>query len=227
MTSKKKFVVAVDGPAGSGKSSVSKEAAIALNLKYIDSGALYRSVTWYFLESHERLTPDIDFGAGLGNIELRQVFNPDGSAESFVNDRDVTHLIRNEKITGNIGVVSDDKCVRDFVNRTLREWARDSAIIMDGRDIGTVVFPDADCKIYLDASVEVRAERRLKEYREMGKNVDENDIKKQIIQRDTQDKSRSFGALKKADDAVVIDTSMMSKDEVVNAIGKIIESRKN
>ena len=222
MTSKKKFVVAVDGPAGSGKSSVSKEAAIALNLKYIDSGALYRSVTWYFLESHERLTPDIDFGAGLGNIELRQVFKPDGSAESFVNDRDVTHLIRNEKITGNIGVVSDDKCVRDFVNRTLREWARDSAIIMDGRDIGTHVLKDAKYKFFLPATVEKSAERRYREQLAKGMEADLEEIKRDIRFRDNNDSTRAMSPLKQAEDAILIDTTNQTIDEMVEDMARYI-----
>ncbi len=223
----KRFVVAVDGPAGSGKSSVSKEVAIANDLKYIDSGALYRSVTWFFLQNHDQLTPEMDFGSELGKIELRQEFNPDGTADSYVNQKDVSSLIRDEKITGNIGVVSDNRDVRDFVNTILRDWAEADAIIMDGRDIGTVVFPEADLKIYLDASVEIRAERRMKEYQEMGKNVDENDIKKQIIQRDKQDSERSFGALRRADDALNVDTSSMTKQEVIAVIGEYIKKQKS
>lgn len=223
---KTRLVVAVDGPAGSGKSSVSREVACNYDLKYIDSGALYRSVTWYFLQKHNGLSPDIDFKAELKNITLRQEFNADGTADSYVNDRDVSSEIRNEKITGNIGVISDNLDVREYVNNILREWARVDSIIMDGRDIGTVVFPDADLKIYLDASVEIRTERRSKEYREMGKNVDENDIKNQIIQRDNQDMNRSFGALKQAEDALRIDTSPMSRQEVIDLIGEYIKKRK-
>ncbi len=222
----KRLVVAVDGPAGSGKSSVSREVARNNDLKYIDSGALYRSVTWYFLQQHNDLSPDIDFKAELNNIILRQEFNADGTADSYVNDRDVSNEIRNEKITGNIGVISDNLDVREYVNCILRKWAQVDSIIMDGRDIGTVVFPEADLKIYLDASVEIRTERRINEYREMGKNVDENDIKNKIIQRDNQDMSRIFGALKQAEDAIRIDTSPMSRQEVIDLIGEYIKKQK-
>jgi len=221
-----RLVVAVDGPAGSGKSSVSREVARNNNLKYIDSGALYRSVTWYFLQQHSDLSPGINFKAELKNIALRQEFNADGTADSYVNDRDVSSEIRNEIITGNIGVISDNLDIREYINSILREWAQVDSIIMDGRDIGTVVFPDADLKIYLDASVEIRTDRRAKEYREMGKNVDENDIKNQIIQRDNQDMDRPFGALKQAEDALKIDTSPMNRQEVIDLIGEYIKKQK-
>ncbi|HOT44943.1 MAG TPA: (d)CMP kinase [Spirochaetota bacterium] len=218
----KKIVVAVDGPAGSGKSSVSRQAAVGLGLKYIDSGALYRSITWYVLgrdgavDEHFAFTPDI------AAIAIRQDFLPDGTSLTFVNGTDVTTMIRDEVIARNIGIISDNRGVRNHINAMLRDWARHDSIIMDGRDIGSVVFPDADLKIYLDASVEVRAERRIKEYREMGKKVDENLIKKQIIQRDEQDSRRPYGALVRARDAVYIDTSNMPMAHVVDRIKELV-----
>ena len=112
--------------------------------------------------------------------------------------------------------------IRNYVNSRLREWAHGESIIMDGRDIGTVVFPDAEIKIYLDASVDVRAERRLLEYRESGKTVDLNGIRNQIIQRDNEDMSRPVGALKKAVDAIVVDTSFLTRPEVINSLVEII-----
>ena len=216
------IVVAVDGPAGSGKSSVSREVAVDLGLQYIDSGALYRAVTWFFLRDYEELTPEIDYRERLNEIHITQEFLPDGTSRTMVNSEDVSAMIRNERITANIGVVSDNVDVRNFINEQLRSWSRDRSIIMDGRDIGTVVFPEADIKLYLDASVEVRAERRMKEYREMGKNVDEKSIKNQIIQRDEQDTSRPFGRLIRAEDALHIDTTGMSKQDVIDRIGGIV-----
>jgi CMP/dCMP kinase len=218
----KKIVVAVDGPAGSGKSSVSRQAAVGLGLKYIDSGALYRSVTWYVLGRDGVVGDDFAFTPDLAGITIRQDFLPDGSSHTYVNGTDVTKLIRDEVIARNIGIISDNRGVRDHINALLRDWAGHDSIIMDGRDIGSIVFPDADLKIYLDASVEVRAERRIKEYRELGKKVDENLIKKQIIQRDEQDSRRPYGALVRARDAVYIDTSNMPMDQVIERIKELV-----
>ncbi|MBN1532503.1 MAG: (d)CMP kinase [Spirochaetes bacterium] len=223
---KGRIVVAVDGPAGSGKSSVSREVALKLGLTYIDSGALYRAVTWFYLERHGPLDAAIDFGSELGAIALTQDFLSDGTSITVVNGTDVSASIRDEAITRNIGVVSDAVPVRNFVNSLLRRWASSRSIIMDGRDIGTVVFPDADVKIYLDASVEVRALRRIKEYGEMGKTLDENEVKNLIIQRDTQDRSRPFGRLVRAEDAIYMDTSEMTRDEVIGEMCRIILDRR-
>ena len=218
----KKITVAVDGPAGSGKSSVSKQAAVALGLKYIDSGALYRSVTWYVLERDGAVDNTFIFTPDIAGLAIRQEFLEDGSSLTYVNDTNVTTLIRDETIARNIGIISDNRDVREHINAMLRDWARHDSIIMDGRDIGSVVFPDADLKIYLDASVEVRAERRIKEYRELGKKVDENLIKKQIIQRDEQDTRRPYGALVRARDAVYIDTSDMAMVQVIDRIKELV-----
>ncbi len=218
----KKIVVAVDGPAGSGKSSVSRQAAVGLGLKYVDSGALYRSITWYVLGRDGAVDGNFVFTPDIASIAIRQDFLPDGTSLTFVNGTDVTTLIRDEVIARNIGIISDNREVRDLVNAMLRDWARRDSIIMDGRDIGSVVFPDADLKIYLDASVEVRAGRRVKEYRDLGKKVDENLIKKQIIQRDEQDSRRPYGALVRASDAVYIDTSNMPMAHVVDRIKELV-----
>lgn len=215
------IVVAVDGPAGSGKSSISKRVASDLGLTYIDSGALYRSVTWYVLRRDGSVLPGFSFGSGE-RLSISQEFLADGSSRTSVNGTDVSTLIRDEKITRNIGIISDDRRVRDYVNGLLVSWTGTKSIIMDGRDIGTVVFPDADLKIYLDASVDVRAERRINEYRELGKDVDENSIKKQIILRDEQDINRPFGALRRAEDAVYIDTSKMSMAQVIDSVKELV-----
>lgn len=219
---KKKIVVAVDGPAGSGKSSVSRLVAAGLGMKYVDSGALYRSITWYVLGRDGAITGDFLFTADISALKIEQEFLNDGTCRTFVNGADVSALIRDEAIARNIGIISDNREVRDCVNALLRHWAMDDSIIMDGRDIGSVVFPDADLKIYLDASVEVRAGRRIKEYREMGKNVDENAVKKQIIQRDEQDAKRPFGALRRAADAVYLDTSLMSREQAIDRITALV-----
>jgi cytidylate kinase len=218
----KKIVVAVDGPAGSGKSSVSRRVAADLGLTYIDSGAIYRSITWHVLRRDGSVTPGFVFTGDIAEMKIAQEFMPDGTSRTSVNGVDVTMLIRDEVIARNIGIISDNREVRDFVNSLLRSWAVTDSVVMDGRDIGSVVFPDADLKIYLDASVDTRAERRIKEYRDLGKDVDENLIKKQIIQRDEQDMKRPFGTLIRAKDAVYIDTSHMTMDQVVDRIKELV-----
>ncbi len=221
------IIVAVDGPAGSGKSSVSRIAALKTGMKYIDSGAIYRSVTWYLLDRDGKVDQNIDYTGIVRKLNYRQIFNADGSTSSFVNGKDVSELIRDEKIVKNIGIVSDNVNIRSGITEMLRDWGKADSILMDGRDIGTVVFPQADLKIYLDASVEERAHRRYKEYLEKGKNVDLNDIKNQIILRDNQDMSRAVGALKKADDAVVIDTSPMTREQVIEKFISLINGKSN
>ncbi len=220
-----RLVVAVDGPAGSGKSSVCRRAALDLGIQYIDSGAIYRAITLYFLEKYGDSHREYDPGADIQNVEIKQIYRPDGSVSTILNGRDVSLEIRDESISKNIGFFSDNRGVREYVNKLLREWAGEHSIIMDGRDIGTVVFPDAEVKIYLDATVDERTARRVKEYRDQGKNVDENSIRNQIIQRDFNDSSREFGALKRADDAVFLDTSLMNFDEVVEKLKELINSK--
>ncbi len=214
----KRIIVAVDGPAGSGKSSVSKEVARRLGLKYIDSGAVYRSITWYLLERYSIIERGRDYSSEIIKLDIYQIFNEDGNSSTFLNGKDVSNLIRNEAIAENIGIVSDDIGIRNFVNSLLREWAKEESIIMDGRDIGSVVFPDADVKIYLDASVDVRAHRRFLEYQEMGKKVDIKDIRNQIAIRDTQDKERPYGRLIRSEDSIYIDTDEINQEVATQRI---------
>jgi len=218
----KRITVAVDGPAGSGKSSVCRKAAVDLGLKYIDSGAIYRAITWFFMKNYPDFSKLDDPAEKLAEVNIMQEFGYDGRARTFVDGEDVSLLIREESVARNISSFSDNKKIRDFVNSLLRRWAGENSIIMDGRDIGTVVFPDADIKIYLDASVEVRTARRVKEYSDLGKNVDENSIRNQIIQRDFNDRNREFAPLKIAEDALYIDTSEMAYDEVVDKLKGLI-----
>jgi cytidylate kinase len=218
----KKIIVAVDGPAGSGKSSVCRFVALDLGLAYIDSGALYRSITWYLLD-----TGQIDkgnYGSYLQNIAIEQEFLPSGSCRTTLNGQDLTESLRDERIARNIGAVSDNLSVREFVNQVLRKWTDKKSVIIDGRDIGTEVFPDADLRIYLDATVEVRASRRAAEYNELGKYVDEKTVQNQIILRDRQDRTRESGALKHTDNEIYIDTSNMSRDEVVRKIINLVSA---
>ncbi len=216
------IIVAVDGPAGSGKSSVAREVALRAGLKYVDSGALYRAVTLHTMRTRGKVVEELDFSSIIDEITLQQRYNVDGTCTTFLNGDDVSEDIRTEQIAANIGIVSDQRVVRDFINNYIRSWAADNSIIIDGRDIGTVVFPDATLKVYLDASVDERTRRRSLEYAEKGKDVDVNSIKSQIILRDTQDENRPFGALKKANDAHYLDTSNHSREEVVTILCDMI-----
>jgi len=216
------IIVAVDGPAGSGKSSVSKEVAKRLGISYVDSGAIYRAITWLILRNRGAVERGAGFADDLAGASIDQRFLSDGACRTTVDGVDVSDEIRTETIAKNIGIISDDVRVRAFVNDLLRERGRRESLIMDGRDIGTVVFPDADVKIYLDASVAIRAERRINEYREKGKNLDVNEITKQIIQRDSEDTGRPVGRLVQADDAVYLDTTALTKDDVIDRIVEII-----
>lgn len=220
---KKRIIVAIDGPAGSGKSSVSKVVAIKMGLKYIDSGAIYRSITLYLLEKYGEIIKIQDKNEVFNDLNIRQEFMLDGNTLTFLNDDDISVKIRDERITLNIGKVSEQEVIREYVTNLLKEWSKSSSVIMDGRDISTVVFPNADLKVYFDASVEERTKRRVFEYTEMGKNVDENMIKKQITQRDSDDKNRQFGALKQSEDAVYFDTSDFSKEKVIEKLSEMVE----
>lgn len=222
----RKVIVAVDGPAGSGKSSVCRKTALESGVQYIDSGAIYRAITWFFMDKYGENLSVIDPVNELKNVVIEQVFESNSKVKTLLNGKDISMLIREEKVAGNISIFSDNREVRDYVSSLLRKWAGENSIIMDGRDIGTVVFPDADLKIYLDASVDVRTARRVKEYIDMGKNVDENSIRNQIIQRDSKDESREFGPLKKAEDSVYLDTSNMPFDDVIVKLKELIKSIK-
>lgn len=222
----RKIIVAVDGPAGSGKSSVCRKAALEIGVKYIDSGAIYRAITWFFMNKYgDNLSVDNPVDE-LSGVNIEQIFESDGTVRTILDGRDISMAIREEKVAEKISVFSNDKDVRDYVSSLLRKWAGENSIIMDGRDIGTVVFPDADLKVYLDASVDVRTERRVKEYADLGKNVDENSIRNQIIQRDFKDENREFGPLKKADGSVYLDTSHMTFNDVIEKLKDLIKTSK-
>ena len=227
---KNEITIAVDGPAGSGKSSVCKLVAAKLGFKYVDSGAIYRAITYYFMKKSGSSQLDSDFACDLDyikdDIKIDQQYSKDGTLKVFLNSKDISDEIRDETITKNIGIISSNKNIRDMVTEILRKWSNEESIIMDGRDIGTVVFPDAELKIYLDASVDIRAKRRVLEYFQMGKSLDEKAIKFQIIQRDEQDKNREFGSLIKAHDAVYIDTSDMGQEDVACKISDMIRNLK-
>ncbi|MFV0246818.1 MAG: (d)CMP kinase [Mycoplasmatales bacterium] len=204
------MIIAIDGPAGSGKSTISKLLATELNYSYLDTGAMYRALTFYLLENNIDINNQILVASVLKNINIS--FNKD---IVLLNDIDVTDKIRTQEVNDNISLVSTYKEVREFLVNEQRSIASSIDCILDGRDIGTVVFPNADYKFYLDASVEIRAKRRVEQNKKNNLEVDIELIKESIEKRDESDKGRKVGPLKIAQDAIYIDTSEFNIDEVV------------
>lgn len=215
------YNIAIDGPAGAGKSTVAKRLAKRLQFLYVDTGALYRAMALYFLEIGIDKNDEDALRDASGKITLSLAYTKDGQ-RIYVNGRDVTGLIRTPAVTAMSSAVSAYGFVRDKITQSLRHVAAESDVIMDGRDIGTCVLPDADLKIYLTASADTRAKRRYDELREKGTDCDYQSIRADIIRRDGMDKSRSIAPLKKAEDAVYIDSSDLSARQVVDQIYEMV-----
>lgn len=216
--------VAIDGPAGAGKSSVARAAAKKLGYIYVDTGALYRAVGLKFLKSGADNSLNCDVSAILKNtvVEIKFI---NGEQRVLLDGCDVSDDIRTPEASKMASAISAKPEVRAFLLEMQRKAAADSNVIMDGRDIGTVVLPDADVKIYLTASPEVRAERRFKELTEKGTSVSYEAVLSDIISRDSADMNRKIAPLKKAEDAVLADTSDCGFDESVELIVEIIKER--
>ena len=207
----KKSVIAIDGPAGAGKSTIAKMAAKKLNYIYIDTGAMYRGVAWLVLQKYQVPVNTAQVLSVIEDINIRLAYDDNGNMLIFVNEQDVSTAIRTPEVTA----ISE---VRQKMVELQRKMAQDGSVLMDGRDIGTCVLPNADLKIYLTASADERANRRAKEMREKGYDVDVEEIKKDIIARDEADMQREVSPLKKADDAILLDTTKMTIDEVLQEI---------
>ena len=210
-----KKIIAVDGPAGAGKSTVSKIVAARLGYTYIDTGAMYRAVGWKFLQTGK------DFGEKILHEIVEKInINLDESARVFVDGEEVTKAIRTPEVSKLASDVSKFGFVRKKLTELQRKMASQGKVIMDGRDIGTQVLPNADLKIFLTASLEERARRRFEELKAKGTEVELEKIQKEIFLRDKQDSEREIAPLKQAEDAILLDTSNLSIDEVA---AKILE----
>lgn len=212
------FVVAIDGPAGSGKGTVTKKVGEQLGLINIDTGAMFRCVTLNVIEEKVDIEDENRIEEMLDKIEI----DMKESGEIFLNGKDVTNRIRENDVNNMVSPVSIIPVVRKKLLDLQRKIAQGKKVIMEGRDIGTVVFPNADVKIYLDASPEERARRRMKQNQEKGINGSYEEVLKNIIDRDKRDMSREVAPLKRAQDAVYIDCSSMSIEETAQEIVKII-----
>ena len=208
-----KKIIAVDGPAGAGKSTVSKIVAAELNYTYIDTGAMYRAVGWKFLQTGKIFSEEL-----LQEIVEKIDIKLDTSAKVFVDNFEVTKEIRTPEVSKLASDVSKFGFVRKKLTELQRKMAAQGKVIMDGRDIGTQVLPNADLKIFLTASLEERARRRFDELKAKGAIVDLEKIQQEIFLRDKQDSEREIAPLKQADDAILLDTTNLTIEEVANKI---------
>lgn len=220
----KKIAIAIDGPAGAGKSSISKVVANELGYLYIDTGAMYRGVTWAVLDSHVNVNNQKDVESLLPSLDL--TLEPTANAcKVFVKGQDVTNLIRQQQINENVSTIASYKGVREYLVERQQAMAAVGGVILDGRDIGSVVLPKAELKIYLTASVDARAKRRWLEVQGTSNEQSLEDIKKNVESRDEMDKNRDESPLVCVEDAIVVDSSNMTFDETVEHILHLVQER--
>jgi cytidylate kinase len=212
--------IAIDGPAGSGKSTMAKIIANKLKINYLDSGALYRIIGYYCVKNNI----DLEDKKSIKDI-LPQIKIDLKDHKYFLNDEEISEQIRNAESGNYASMVAKVPEVREKINQILRTMSQEMSTVIDGRDIGTVVIPDAEIKIFLTASVEERAKRRYDELSEKGKKVDYKSILEQIIFRDKADSSRSIAPLKPAEEAIKINTTNMDIEEVTKKIIEIIKEK--
>ena len=220
-----RFNLAIDGPAGAGKSTIAKRVAKELSFVYVDTGAMYRAMGIYFSDLGIAPEEQEKIEAACKDVKI-SISYENGEQQVLVNGKNVTSRLRAEAVGNMASRVSAIPAVRAALLDLQRDLAKAHDVLMDGRDIGTNVLPEAELKIYLTASVETRAERRYKELQEKGEKKDFSAIKEEIEKRDYQDMTRAIAPLKQAEDAVYLDTSHMNIDEVVEAIKKLYRERK-
>lgn len=214
------MIIVIDGPAGSGKSSTAKAIANSLNIQFLDSGALYRSITYLWLK---RGKPDkTEFFENLPEVQIQtdysnQVFHVQANGE------DITDKIRSQEVANHVSEIASDPRSRSFVNGYMKKLVQQGMFVADGRDLGTAVFPDAELKFFMDASIEERANRRFIELKATEKDISFEQVKQNLRERDHKDSSRKSDPLRKADDAVVIDTTGKTFEEQLSEMLTIIE----
>ena len=221
----KTYAIAIDGPAGAGKSTIAKRLAKELGFYYVDTGAIYRTVA-YFLDLLGVSPKDVDgVERYIDELTVEIEYDENGEQHMIMNGMDVTNDIRTPEISIKSSLVSAHAVVREMLLEMQREVARQHNVIMDGRDIGSVVLPKADVKIFLTASAEVRAERRTKELLAKGQKAVYETVLKEIVQRDYQDTHREIAPLKMCRDSIKLDTSDMSIEEVVAEMRRIVKEK--
>lgn len=217
--------IAIDGPAGAGKSTIAKRLAKKLGFIYVDTGAMYRAMAYYFLQHNIDAKDENAIAAACPDVDVTITYE-NGEQQVLLNGENVNGVIRNEEVGNMASSTSVYPVVRKKLVELQRQLAKSADVIMDGRDIGTCVLPDAQVKIYLTASSATRAKRRYDELTEKGVSCDLAEIEKDIIDRDYRDMHRETSPLRQAEDAVLVDTSEMNIDEVVDAIYQVYSEAK-
>ncbi|MEX2568802.1 MAG: (d)CMP kinase [Cyclobacteriaceae bacterium] len=221
----KKIIIAIDGYSGCGKSTTAKTVAKFLNYTYLDSGSMYRAATLHFLNHYTNINNPREVLKSLADMDVSFHLNEDGGQEVCLNGLNVENEIRSMEVSDWVSDVSKLEEVRKSLVQKQRKMGKNKAIVMDGRDIGTVVFPEAELKVFMIADLEIRACRRQKELLDKGELVTLDKVKKNLEERDTKDTGRKMSPLKQADDAVVIDTSFLQFEEQVSKILGLAKQR--
>lgn len=221
----KKIVIAVDGYSACGKSTTAKQVASILGYRYIDSGAMYRAVTLYFLDHHVALTNPKELSKALEQVHITFKVNSKGISETFLNGLNVEKEIRKMRVSEHVSQVSTIREVRMALTAQQRRMGKEKGVVMDGRDIGTVVFPTAELKLFMTAEVLVRAFRRQRELLNRGQLVDLDDVIDNLLHRDKIDTTREESPLRQAEDAIVIDTTHITVDEQVDEVVRLALSK--
>jgi len=226
MANKHPSIIAIDGPAASGKSTLGRRLADSLDYLFFDTGVMYRAVTWIALQVGVNVRDEASVTALAEKIQIdvAPASKPDGRAcDVIVEGKDVTWETRRPEVDANVSIVSAYRGVRNAMSKQQRRIGQRGSVVMVGRDIGTVVLPEADLKIYLDASAQQRARRRYNEIKARGDKTDYDDIFASVIERDRIDSTRDVAPLRAADDAVVIDSDLLSADEVFEKVKRLCE----
>ena len=219
------YAIAIDGPSGAGKSTLARDCAAAFGFLYVDTGAIYRTVGLAAYRRDLDRRDEAAVAALLPELDIRMAYNAEGEQRMFLNGEDVSEAIRAPEISICASDVSALPAVRAFLLEMQRRMARENSVIMDGRDIGTVVLPEAELKIFLTASAEARAERRVKQLEEKGLTCDYEEVLRDIRYRDEQDSHRAAAPLKAAEDAVLVDTTAFDRNESFALLCSLIRER--
>jgi cytidylate kinase len=226
MTTTKKIIITIDGWSSCGKSTLAKQLAKQLHYAYIDSGAMYRAITLYFLRNHIDWTNHTDVAHALESVKIEFHHNPKShQSDIYLNDEDVEYLIRELIVAEKVSEVAAIKEVREFAVAQQQQMGSKKGIVMDGRDIGTTVFPNAELKLFMTADIATRVERRFKEMYEKNPNVTIEEVKNNLEMRDYIDSHREISPLRQAEDAVVLDNTNLTMEEQLDFALKLFKEK--